>query len=69
MFFNCSKLKKIDVGSFSVYSIFFNMSYLFYNCQNLTSININYGNFRINDTREMFYNCSELTSIILILLK
>ena len=54
-----------DVNSINCsYYTEINMSQMFYNCQNLTSIDADSIVYvDINDMREMFYNCISLTTI------
>ena len=67
MFYNCLELSSANLKHLKVIkSNSFNMSYLFYNCQKIKSIEFNNDDFNISDTRMMFYNCKELISLNLI---
>ena len=59
MFYNCSSLNTVKFIFNSTDKIYINMSYMLYNCYNLS--NFSFGdNFIINDMRYMFYNCEKL---------
>ena len=68
MFYNCTRLTNINLNNFISYIsytpsyYYINMSYAFYNCNNLKTVQ-NFGNLYISDTREMFYNCSSFLSL------
>ena len=72
MFYNCILLKTFSFDNFymgclnncnSISEQYFrNMSYMFYNCQNLESISSTKEIIYINDMRNMFYNCYSLIS-------
>ena len=58
MFYNCESLRSINMNYFySIVDLHVNMSRLFYNCINLVTVETNFNNFYISDTREMFFNC------------
>ena len=62
MFYNCISLTSFLSNNFFYYSYSYrNLSYMFYNCQSLSSLSL-YSSY-INDMRGMFYNCTSLTSI------
>ena len=69
MFYNCNSLLSVDSLKFKfqdIYSI--DMSYSFYNCENLNKFelkldNINETSIISNNVRYMFYNCKNLASI------
>ncbi len=43
------------------------MSYMFYNCSSLTSLDLsNFNTLNVNNMNSMFYNCSSLSSLNLI---
>ena len=56
---------RTNTSSYYIYNYFaINMSYAFYNCQKLSSINFGSRNYAyVYDMRYMFYNCSLLPSI------
>ena len=76
MFYNCHLIESFDFKNYFIDFISgntemsyvynsVNLSYMFYNCTNLNSINFGSGNIgEINDMRGMFYNCYSLTSLI-----
>ena len=67
MFYYCLELSSANLRHLKVNkSNSFNMSYLFYNCLKIKSIEFNNDDFNISDTRMMFYNCKELISLNLI---
>ena len=62
MFYNCISLTSFLSNNFFYYSYNYrNLSYMFYNCQSLSSLSL-YSS-HIKDMRGMFYNCTSLTSI------
>ena len=62
MFYNCNSLEIIDLSILNQNQNI-NISYLFYNCYNLTSFNLTNSTLAISDMRYTFYNCTNLNSI------
>ena len=61
MFYNCISLTEVIFEKLSDYSYsYVDLSYMFYNCKNLTILNINFDYLKVSSTREMFYNCVSL---------
>ena len=64
MFYNCISLTEVIFEKLSDYSYsYVDLSYMFYNCKNLTILNINFDYLKVSSTREMFYNCYSLVSL------
>ena len=63
MFYNNTALENLIIKFNSVSNSFYNMSYAFYNCVNLLTLNFDNWYIQPNDMRNMFYNCSSLNSI------
>lgn len=61
MFYNCSKIEKIDLSHVDHLNIT-NMEQLCYGCRMLTEVNLN-GFIVSSSTYQMFYNCSALTKV------
>ena len=67
MFYNNTSLENLNIKFNSNLNEFYNMSYAFYNCLNLTAFSCSNWYIRPNDMRNMFYNCSNLNSLELFL--
>ena len=65
MFFNCTSLQNnINLVNFTIdYAQNINLSYMFYNCQKLVTVNFKKSYFHLSDMKYMFYNCSKLNHI------
>ena len=65
MFYNCSSLTSLDLGSNFDTSNVTNMSYMFSECGSLTSLDLgsNFDTSNVTSMYRMFYNCSSLTSL------
>ena len=61
-FYNCSSLDSLGFAAESIDDDNINISYSFYNCTNITKIEIS-GPIKTNDMRYMFYNCKKLNGI------
>jgi surface protein len=63
MFWDCSGLKNLNVGSFDTSNVT-NMEAMFYNCSGLTSIDLsNFDTSSVKNMTKMFGECSGLTSL------
>ena len=63
MFYNCKKIKSIDLSSFKTKSIT-NMSNMFFNCDNLSYIDFsNFNTENVTNMNNMFRQCYSLTNI------
>ena len=64
MFFRRKKLYSVDFSKISL-NLNFDLTQIFYECENLTYVNFNKKKsfFKITDLEYMFYNCKSLTSI------
>lgn len=62
--FSGSCIKTLDISCFNTRNVN-NMSNMFYNCEDLTSINFgnNFDTRNVKDFNSMFYNCSNLTEL------
>ena len=64
MFYNCNSLQKIDLRNLNIVSnTDIDLSRFCYNCNKLTTFEINFENFIVSGLKEMFYNCSVLSSV------
>ena len=64
MFSYCSSLTELDLSKFNTQNVT-DMSYMFYNCTNLTNIKFsdNFNTNTVKDMKCMFYYCTSLTNI------
>lgn len=63
MFYNCSKLQKVDLTGFDTSNIT-NMSNMFGYCYNLTSLDIShFKTSNVTNMSEMFYECTSLENV------
>lgn len=62
MFGSCSNLISLNVSNFDTSKVY-NMSYMFYNCSNLTSIKGIIDMKSCRDYHGMFKNCTKLTGV------
>ena len=62
IFYNCKNLKSINLLNFDS-SIAYNISYMFYNCQNMINLNINFENTRIKNMKAVFQNCKSFVDL------
>ena len=64
IFYNCISLKQVDIrGLKSSNEHYVNMSKLFYDLTNLTTILGDFNPLYLSDTKKMFYNCISLKSL------
>ena len=63
MFYNCSKLKTIDLSKFET-SFVTSLNSIFYNCENLELLNLqNFNTNLITNMNQMFYGCKNLKTL------
>ena len=63
MFYSCISLTSINLDNFNTTnSLYVNLSYMFYNCHNLSSFYLT-TNLYVNDMNNMFNNCTSLEEI------
>ena len=63
MFFNCSRLAKLDLSNFNTLNVT-DMNSMFYCCNSLTSLNLsNFNTLNVTDMRSMFSGCNSLTNL------
>ena len=64
LFKNCKNLKSLNLSNWVVNAKVTNMSYMFYNCSGLTSLNVtSFDTSSVTNMDSMFYNCSGLTTL------